>query len=140
MSHFVMNMTKNLRNFNHERNGGSICLTMKKGKSGGFYFGFWEFLSPSYWCCSYCVGAPEAVLKTNETNAPEVGQQQARRPMYRKKTMNSSTKDKAEGKMHQVKNKIRETGGKAVIYETISIYPEGYINFIAHSCGELDPR
>ncbi len=28
--------------------------------------------------------------------------------------MKSSTKDKAEGTMHQVKGKIKETGGKAV--------------------------
>ncbi len=28
--------------------------------------------------------------------------------------MKSSTKDKADGKMHQVKGKIKETGGKAV--------------------------
>jgi uncharacterized protein YjbJ (UPF0337 family) len=28
--------------------------------------------------------------------------------------MKSSTRDKAEGKMHQVKGKIKETGGKAV--------------------------
>jgi len=28
--------------------------------------------------------------------------------------MKSSTKDKAEGKMHQVKGSIKESGGKAV--------------------------
>ncbi len=28
--------------------------------------------------------------------------------------MKSSTKDKAEGKMHQVKGKVKEAGGKAV--------------------------
>ncbi len=28
--------------------------------------------------------------------------------------MKSSTKDKAEGNLHQVKGKIKETGGKAV--------------------------
>jgi uncharacterized protein YjbJ (UPF0337 family) len=32
----------------------------------------------------------------------------------RRNTMKSSTKDKAEGKMHQVKGKIKETVGKAV--------------------------
>jgi uncharacterized protein YjbJ (UPF0337 family) len=32
----------------------------------------------------------------------------------RRKTMKSSTKDKAEGKKNQVKGKIKETGGKAV--------------------------
>jgi uncharacterized protein YjbJ (UPF0337 family) len=32
----------------------------------------------------------------------------------RRKAMKSSTKDKAKGNFHQVKGKIKETGGKAV--------------------------
>jgi uncharacterized protein YjbJ (UPF0337 family) len=43
----------------------------------------------------------------------------------RRKTMKSSTKDKAEGKMHQVKGKIKETGGKAVGNEDLEAEGKG---------------
>jgi hypothetical protein len=50
------------KNARPESNGGSLCVTMKKARWGVFYFGHWESLSRSYWWCSSCVGAPEAVL------------------------------------------------------------------------------
>ena len=39
--------------------------------------------------------------------------------------MKSSTKDKAEGKMHQVKGKIKETGGKAIGNEDMEAEGKG---------------
>ena len=39
--------------------------------------------------------------------------------------MKSSTKDKAEGKMHQVKGKIKEIGGKAVGNEDLEAEGKG---------------
>jgi len=48
--------------FDSERNGGSLCVTQKKGRWGGFCFGPWESRSRSYWCCISCVGAPEEAL------------------------------------------------------------------------------
>ena len=39
--------------------------------------------------------------------------------------MKSSTRDKAEGKMHQVKGKIKEAGGKAVGNEELEAKGKG---------------
>jgi len=39
--------------------------------------------------------------------------------------MKSSTQDKAEGKMHQVKGKIKEIGGKAVGNESLEAEGKG---------------
>ena len=39
--------------------------------------------------------------------------------------MKSSTRDKAEGKMHQVKGKIKEAGGKAVGNEELETKGKG---------------